>query len=136
MIKSIQGYDNVYSIDTEGNVYRDGKIMKPVNNGIGYYQIKLRRNKKRYAIYVHRVVWNTFIGPIPEGYEINHIDHDKSNNALSNLELVTHSDNLKKAVKKHGYFGSMNRPKYMSTLSQAGSTLPEGAETTGEVKSS
>ena len=135
-MKPIQGFDSVYTIDTNGNIYRDGKKMSPVNNGIGYYQIKLRRNKKRYPVYVHRLVWETFNGPIPEGYEINHIDHDKSNNTLENLELVTHRDNLKKAVQKWGYFGSMNRPKCMSTLSQAEVTTSEGAETTGEVQSS
>lgn len=136
MIKSIKGYDNVYTIDTNGNIYRNNKKMSPVNNGIGYYQIKLRCQKKRYAVYVHRLVWETFNGKVPEGYEINHIDHNKANNSLANLELVTHSDNLKKAFKKHGYFGSMNRPKNMLTLSQAKGTPLEGAETTGEVKSS
>ena len=136
MKKSIKGYDNVYTIDTEGNVYRNHKLMKPYDNGIGYIQVKLRRNGKRFNRYIHRLVWKTFKGPIPECYEINHIDHNKSNNSLKNLELVTHSDNLKKAVKKHGYFGSMNRPSNMQTLSQAESTLSEGAETTGEVQSS
>ncbi len=136
MIKSIEGYDNVYTIDTEGNVYRENKKMKPTNNGIGYYQIKLRHNKKRYNRYVHRLVWITFNGSIPEGYEINHIDHDKSNNSLLNLELVTRSGNMKKAFQKYGYFGSMNRPKNMPTMSQAKSTLLEGAETNGEVESS
>lgn len=111
MRKPIQGYDNVYSIDEDGNIYRNNKKMSPANNGIGYMQIKLRHNGKRYGRYVHRLVWETFMGDIPEGLEINHIDHNKLNNSLSNLELVSHSDNLKKAFKKHGYFGSMFRPK-------------------------
>ena len=108
MIKEIQGYDPVYSIDEQGNIYRSGKKMFPVNNGIGYYQIKLRRNGKRYHRYVHSLVWEAFNGKVPKGYEINHIDHDKSNNSLTNLELVTHSENLKKAVEKHGHFGFLN----------------------------
>lgn len=136
MIKPIQGYDSNYSADTDGNIYRDGKKMSPTNNGIGYYQIKLRHNGKRYNRYVHRIIWETFNGPIPKGQEINHIDHVKSNNKLSNLELVTHSEDVKKAFLKYGYFGSMNRPKNMRTLSQAEGTPSEGAETTGEVQSS
>ena len=48
------------------------------------------------------------MGKVPKGYEINHVDHDKSNNSLTNLELVTHSENLKKAVEKHGHFGFLN----------------------------
>lgn len=85
--------------------------MSPINNGIGYYQVKLRFSKKRFNRYIHRLVWETFIGIIPDGYEINHIDHNKQNNSLDNLELVTHSENLKKAFLHHGYFGSMIRPK-------------------------
>lgn len=131
--KAIQGYDPVYYISKDGLIYRDNHKMSPANNGTGYYQIKLRKNKKRYTKYVHVLVWETFVGKIPKGYEINHIDHDKSNNSLSNLELVTHSQNIHKAVLYHGYFGSMNRPKNMSTPSQAKSTLLEGVETTGEV---
>lgn len=133
MKKSIQGYDNVYFADDLGNIYRNNHKMAAINNGLGYYQIKLRLNGKRFVRYVHRIIWETFNGKIPSGYEINHIDHNKSNNKLSNLELVSHSENLKKAVQKYGYFGSMNRPKNMRTLSQAESTLSEGAETTGEV---
>lgn len=79
--------------------------MSPYNNGTGYYQIKLRYNKKRYNRYVHRLIWETFNGIIPKNMEINHINHNKSDNSLSNLELVTHRDNLKKAVIKHGKFG-------------------------------
>ena len=136
MKKSIKGYDEVYSVDENGDIFRNDVKMSPINNGVGYLQIKLRRNKKRFNRYVHRLVWEAFNGEIPKGFEINHIDHDKSNNSLSNLELVSHSENLKKAFKKHGYFGSMNRPKNKRILSQAGSTLSEGAETTGEVESS
>lgn len=111
MKQPIQGYDPVYFADKEGNIYRENKRLSPVNNGIGYFQIKLRSSGKRLNRYIHRLVWETFVGPIPEGYEINHIDHDKANNALSNLEVVTHSENLQKTFVKYGYYGSMNRPK-------------------------
>lgn len=109
--KKIQGFDDVYYAEENGDIYRNNKLLSPVDNGTGYKQIKFRLNGKRYNRYVHRIMWETFVGAIPEGYEINHIDHDKSNNALSNLELVTHSLNLHKAFIQHGYFGSMNRPK-------------------------
>lgn len=136
MEKKVIGYDDVYTIDTNGIVYRNGKSMSPRDNGIGYQQIGLRLNRKRYNVYIHRLVWKTFKGDIPNGHEINHIDHNKYNNNLNNLELVSHSTNLKKSVEKYGYYGSMNRPKDMQTLSQAEDTSSEGAETTGEVQSS
>lgn len=103
---------------------------------LGITKLNFDITEKRYNRYVHRIIWETFNGPIPKGQEINHIDHVKSNNKLSNLELVTHSEDVKKAFLKYGYFGLMNRPKNMRTLSQAEGTPSEGAETTGEVQSS
>lgn len=46
---------------------------------------------------LHRIIWETFNGEIPRGMEIDHIDCNKQNNALSNLRLVTHSENMKLA---------------------------------------
>lgn len=43
--------------------------------------------------YAHRLAWQMAVGPIPKGMEIDHIDHDPSNNRLSNLRLVTSSGN-------------------------------------------
>lgn len=105
LMKNIPGFNGIYTINEQGEIYREGKRMSPINNGLGYYQVKLRKDNKRYNKYVHRLVWETFKGTIPVGYELNHIDHDKSNNSLLNLELVSHKDNLKKTVKKHGKFG-------------------------------
>lgn len=45
---------------------------------------------------LHRIMWETFNGEIPDGYEIDHIDANKENNALSNLQLILHKDNIKK----------------------------------------
>lgn len=56
----------------------------------GYIQIQI--NGRRY--YAHRIVWIITHGEIPEGYEIDHIDLDKTNNKLQNLRLVTKSQNL------------------------------------------
>lgn len=49
-------------------------------------------NKKQY--YLHRLLWEAFIGEIPEGYEIDHIDGNPSNNVLQNLRIVTHKENM------------------------------------------
>jgi len=46
---------------------------------------------------LHVLMWLTFVGPIPAGLHVNHIDHNKQNAALNNLELVTPAENLKKA---------------------------------------
>lgn len=60
----------------------------------GYLRVALWKDKKRKKLYIQRLVVQAFIGPIPKGYEVNHIDEDKKNNNLSNLEIVTHRQNL------------------------------------------
>lgn len=46
----------------------------------------------------HRLVWQFFKGDIPDGFEINHRNGIKTNNTLSNLEVVTRSENLKHSI--------------------------------------
>lgn len=73
------------------------KKLTPACNGkAGYYQIKVYSEGKGRAEYVHRLVWLAFNGAIPEGYEIDHLDDDKSNNALSNLSVKTRKQNMDK----------------------------------------
>lgn len=65
------------------------------NSKTGYYTTIVDGK----AQYVHRLVWKLFNGEIPEGYEINHIDGNKSNNKLSNLELMTREENCKEEIR-------------------------------------
>lgn len=55
---------------------------------------------------LHALVWTTFVGPIPNGMIINHIDHDKQHTALSNLEIITRSENISKAHDAGRYDGT------------------------------
>lgn len=82
--------------------------VKIWDNGIGYKAVKLKNEMGRSNLYVHRLVYRNFVGVIPKGMEINHIDHDKSNNSLENLELVTHSENL---IKMRQHYGNYVRPR-------------------------
>lgn len=61
---------------------------------IGYYESDMKH------IHTHRFIWETFNSAIPEGKVINHINENKSDNRLENLELVTQSENSQKATKK------------------------------------
>ena len=100
---TIETQDREYTATNQFSSYTrklKGKILTPVSNGkAGYYQIKFNNKNKTKAEYVHRLVWQAFNGPIPEGYEIDHEDEDKSNNALYNLNLKTRKENMKKALK-------------------------------------
>lgn len=106
----IFGYESVYQIDKQGNIYRKktNKLLKI--NGYGeYYRIGLCLNGKQKYHSVHRLLAMAFI-PNPESKpEVNHKDGNKKNNNLSNLEWVTKSENRKHAydigIQKSGTIG-------------------------------
>ena len=78
------------------NFKRTGKIkvLKLKNNGKGYLQVALSNNGIMKYYLIHRLVANTFI-PNPNNYtEVNHIDENKSNNYVNNLEWVSHKENM------------------------------------------
>jgi hypothetical protein len=54
------------------------------------------------GLFVHRLIWMHFNGPIPEGYEINHINRMKADNRIENLELSTPSGNSRHAYSSPG----------------------------------
>lgn len=78
--KPIPGYEGLYLVSDLGrikslNYRRTGKeqVLKPVKDRDGYLRIDLC-NDGKVKFKVHRLVWFAFNGPIPEGYEINHIN--------------------------------------------------------------
>lgn len=100
MIKvKIRGYTN-YSITDTGIVISDktGKNRKPRSNGLGYLQVDLYKDGIGTNRYLHKLVAEHFIGAL-ESDEINHKDGNKSNCNKSNLEIVTHRENIKHAEK-------------------------------------
>lgn len=74
-------------------------LLSPSVSNSGY--VKVSHDSKKSLL--HRLMWTAFNGEIPDGYEINHKDCNKLNNMLYNLELVTHSDNLKHAYNSGCY---------------------------------
>ncbi len=72
--------------------FAKGRIIRAHKAGSGYSQVSLSGTFKHF--YIHRLVAEYFIGKIPKGREINHKDGNKLNNTVSNLEIVTPSENL------------------------------------------
>lgn len=90
-----------YTVTEDGKVISktqnyNGHILTGSTNRDGYHTLCLRcKDNKSRLYYHHRVVWFYFNGVIPDGYEINHKDENKSNNSLCNLELKTRTDNIR-----------------------------------------
>jgi len=94
MWKDIKGFEN-YEVSDIGQVRNKttGCILKGQDNGRGYLEVGLHSNKKRKHKYIHRLVAEAFIPNPNHKPEVNHMDEDKTNNHVSNLEWVTHREN-------------------------------------------
>ena len=100
--KDIKGYEGLYQVSDKGRIKsfkkRFGKqeqetIMRTTMEWCGYMRVGLTKDKKSKLYAVHRLVAQAFI-PNPENKPvINHIDGNKANNEVDNLEWATHKEN-------------------------------------------
>jgi hypothetical protein len=91
--------DGTYEISDAGNVRRGdrGTLLKPFTSSAGYLIATLSVRGITSKHLVHRLVAHAFLGH--SDLQVNHIDGDKSNNAISNLEYVTQHQNMQHAVR-------------------------------------
>lgn len=94
-------------------------------NTSGYPIIHL---DKTYTI--HKIVAETFLGPVPDGLEIDHRDGDKSNNNVTNLEYVTHAENMRRRYARARTNGEDLGHTYLGRWVAATETLtfPDGTK--------
>lgn len=99
IVRDIAGYEGKYTVDIFGNVKNSkGEVLKKRENEFGYYDIGLYKNNKQSRYKVHRLVAKAFI-PNPQNKEqVNHIDGNKHNNCVWNLEWVTAKENTHHAI--------------------------------------
>lgn len=94
--KDIEGYEGLYQVSSFGRVHSLYKniILKGVKATGGYTIVNLSKNGSTSTKTIHRLVAQVFI-PNPENKpEVNHIDEDKSNNRVDNLEWMTAKENV------------------------------------------
>lgn len=76
---------------------KTGLVLRQRDSGWGYFQVMLWRDGKAHTKSVHRLIAESFYGVFPL-LEVNHVDGDKHNNRLWNLEWVTKGENNKHAI--------------------------------------
>lgn len=129
--KPISEYDFLYEISNMGRVRSLKKwdvnsksfipcmnILKPTDNGNGYLIIGLRKGGKRKNYYIHRLVAQEFLSNDRNLKCVNHIDYDKRNNTVENLEWCTQLDNVRHSSEhmkhKKGITHSNTGEKYIT----------------------
>lgn len=107
--KDIKGYEGLYQVSNTGKIksishytrnnvnggkrLTKGRILSQYKMPNGYLQVQLSKNQIREKHYVHRIVASAFLRNEENLSDVNHIDGDKDNNAVENLEWCSHKDN-------------------------------------------
>ena len=107
VVYNIHPVYDLYGANKDGNIIHIIKKipMKGCRNHRGYMMCMVRRHGQNgfKNMHVHRFVWECFNGVIPGDKVIDHINDNKEDNRLCNLQLVTHQENCKKSAKKRDY---------------------------------
>lgn len=118
--KDIPGFEGLYQVSNLGSVksiyYSKSKILKPIKSSNDYYFINIYKNKKVKQELIHRLVYYAFNNILSnKQYVIDHIDNDKNNNCINNLQLVTNRYNSSKDKKQksNNYNIYKNGPSYL-----------------------
>lgn len=149
--KDVKGYEGLYKVSNLGRVKKPmgsyDIIMKPFIDSHGYWVATLSKNDKANNYMVHRLVADAFIpNSDPEHkIQVNHIDGDKQNAKVENLEWVTPSENIQHAIRT-GLFKispytrqrskeSTSIPVYCKELDVTFSSISEASNALGIKKS-
>ena len=103
--KDILGYEGLYKVSNTGKIFsieRHGtknRILSSVDNGKGYLRVKLSKNDKPKSYMLHRIIAEAFIPNLENKKCVNHINGNKKDNRIENLEWCTHSENVNHAIR-------------------------------------
>lgn len=135
--KDLPGFEGLYQVSDTGLIkslprevhHSDGRIqhrkerlLSQHKDQDGYFVTKLSVDGLSRQYPVHRLVAIAFIGNIPDGYDVDHIDFDRANNNASNLRIVTHTENIRHTIDANRHATSLydysgeNNPNYGNHL--------------------
>jgi hypothetical protein len=139
--RDIPGYEGLYQASNMGwiksLVGRKERILKPVMHSNGYMRVSLYIDKKLQQKYIHRLVAETFLANPQNKSEVNHLDGNKTNNHVENLEWATSSENKEHAYKTGLYPRSKKykgRKVYIDIFKPDGTFVARAASTRESAK--
>ena len=129
--KDVIGYEGIYQVSNLGNVkslkFNKERVLKPSKDSKGYLSINLSLNGVFKMRNIHQLVAESFLNHKRCGHKlvVNHLDFNKTNNNLNNLELVTARENcnkkhLKSSSKYTGVYWNKNANKWNSRITLNG----------------
>lgn len=123
-LNDIPGYNGDYKIDKNGCVIsfkrKKQRILTQSKDYKGYPIVNLCNGNKKSIIRIHQLVAITFLNYVRNGKNdiiVDHIDNDKTNNSLDNLQLITNRENTSKD--RNGYVGvsfDRRRNKFLAQI--------------------
>lgn len=116
--KDVIGYEDTYEVSNFGNVRRKSCNLKQFSNIDGYKVLSLSKNGETKTQLVHRLMLKAFVPNLENKEQVNHIDCDKQNNNLENLEWVTPEENIKHAVENDRQRDQNGENNNMSKLTE------------------
>lgn len=116
--KPFPGYEGYYEVSSTGRVRRCS-LLKPLRSTWGYLTVSpTAPDRGQVRVCIHRMVLEAFVGPAPTPqHVVNHINGNKHDNRVENLEWVTQSENISHAYRtglKKRYYGMANKSRKLT----------------------
>ena len=139
----IEGYENLYEVSNLGRVRRlesvvtgkngvtrkvSGKILKPRTQQNGYLTVELYKNGIRRHFLLHRLVATAFLPRSDKKFQVNHLDENKLNNTVENLEWCTAKENNNYGTRNKRSSEKRSKPVLCVELNQIFPSLTEAAK--------
>lgn len=128
VFEDLKGYEDSYQISDSGRIFTKrrlignqiyyGKELIPQLTSDGYLKVTLSRNCKSKKYYLHRLVAIQFLDNLDDLPQVNHIDGNKLNNSITNLEWCTKQENQNHAIRTGLMQRGQERPSAKLTEQQ------------------
>ena len=116
-----------WAVNRRGGAKAGDRAGCAVNNGYRHVVVDGK------GILEHRIIYEMHHGPIPKGMQIDHINHDKSDNRIENLRVVTASENARNNPNAKGYHFCNTKKRWIATIHDGEKQLRIGSFKTKEL---